>query len=324
MGADKTDKFEGAGCDYAYFNECLPIPKAIFDNVEMRCKGFWWMDFNPRVTKHWIFNDICTRSDVGHLRTTWKDNMYLPAGSRAKILSYSPYAEEANVYVENNKLYYNGAPIDDDNQPPPHPTNIINDDQMFNYKVYYHGIRCAPEGLILNNYRLIDSFPDGLDYIYALDFGFTVDPSALVRYTETETDIYAELLIYTPCDNPDTLAEMFEGVGVEKDKPICADSADKYTGENKGTVEMVVMLAEKGYNIFKVHKNRSVMFWLGSMKKKRLNIVQNKLSDNFTLELENYIFKEINGIKINVPDEKCKDHAIDATRYGHMAWNFYM
>jgi len=318
MGADKVSKFEGAGCDYAYFNEALNVPQEIFDQVEMRCRFFWWMDYNPRVTLHWIYDKVIPRNDVGFLRTTWKDNAYLPAGMRAKILSYSPYAEGQNITVENNELYFNGSIIDENNKPKPHLQNIENgtaDDT--NYKVFYHGIRCAPEGIIIKNYRFIDEFPE-LDYIYANDFGFTNDPNALVKYAETEAEIFVELLIYQPIDNAPDLIKAFEAVGVEKEKPVICDSSDKFKGD-KGSVEMVQMLINSGQKAFKVSKTRTVIYWLGSLKSKRINIINNNLSKKAKLELENYVYKSIHGIQLNEPVDKM-NHFIDATRYGHIAW----
>ena len=40
LGADKPDKFEGAGCDIFWINEMLDVQKAIFDQLEQRCRRF--------------------------------------------------------------------------------------------------------------------------------------------------------------------------------------------------------------------------------------------------------------------------------------------
>ncbi len=97
LGADKPSKFHGASCDYLYFNEMLDISNDVFDQSEMRCRVFWWGDFNPKLTQHWVMN----RPDVSNLVTTWKDNPYISNAEKNKILSYEPTKEniEAGMLV---------------------------------------------------------------------------------------------------------------------------------------------------------------------------------------------------------------------------------
>jgi len=72
LGADgDLSKFMGAGSDYVYFNEVLDIPKEVFDQATMRCRKFWFADFNPKYADHYIFNSVMPRSDVGYLKTTY-------------------------------------------------------------------------------------------------------------------------------------------------------------------------------------------------------------------------------------------------------------
>src|SRR5690606_7278157 len=100
----------------------------------------------------------------------------------------------------------------------------------------------------------------------------------LVKYAEDKYNIWIEPLSYHPIDNAEDLAAYFEAVGVQKDDLIACDSSDKYTGENKGTIEMVRGLKKLGYsNAFKISKTKSVVFWITSMKKKKIHIVKNHL-----------------------------------------------
>src|SRR5690606_18368856 len=89
----------------------------------------------------------------------------------------------------------------------------------------------------------------------------------------------------------------------------------------KGTVEMVNGLHDLGYKeAFKISKTKDVMFWIGSMKKKKIHVVKNHLWKYVKKERENYRFKEINGIIINQPIDK-HNHFWDMARYGHIAYN---
>ena len=261
------------------------------------------------------------RDDTYFTHTTYKNNKHLEQSIINEILGYEPYLP--NSYeVKDYELYYNGELITDKNQPPPHPTNVDNNTaDAFRWKVYGLGLRGSMKGVIYEQLDWIDEFPK-LDYIYANDFGFTNDPNALVKYTEDANNIYFELLIYEPIDNPTDLALGFKAHNVESYKVITCDSSDKYSNA-KGTVEMVSGLNDNGYTeASKVSKTQDIMFWIGKVKEKKLHCVKDDagLWRKVKKERENYIFKEINGKSINKPIDGY-DHALTAMRYGHMTWN---
>lgn len=320
IGADQSNKVHGATSDYLYFNEMLPIQEDVFRNLIMRCSKFWIGDFNPSVTEHWIFNKVITRPDVGHLQTTFRDNPNVPIGQKIEILGYEPWLP-GSYEVIDNIIMHDGLEVGPNNYPPPHPSNIDNGTaDEFMWKVYGLGLRGAMRGVIFKNIIYIDKFPEDLAYIHANDFGFTTDPNALVKYSEEENNIYIELLSYEPIETPEELASFMEALHIDKSLPLPCDSSDKYTGENKGTVEMVKGLKKQGYKAFKISKTKSVMFWLNSMKKKKIHIVRNHLYSYARKEAENYRIKEIDGIPINMPIDKF-NHMWDAARYGHIAFN---
>jgi hypothetical protein len=314
------DGKHGGGCDYAFYNEMMYIPPEVFDQSEMRCRKFWWGDYNPSFTDHYVFDRVVPREDVGFLRTTFLDNKYISPQEKAKILSYEPWLP-GSYEVGDDDVHYNGQPISETNQPPPHPKNIDQGTASeFDWKVYGLGLRGAMQGVIFDRVHWIDKFPD-IDYTYANDFGFTADPNAFGRYAEDDKNIWVELLIYQPIETPDELARTLDALGVERYKPIACDSADKYTGENKGTVEMVKGLKEAGYReAFKISKKKSVMYWILSMKKKKIHVVKNHLWKHVKKERENYRFKEVNGILINQPIDQY-NHFWDMARYGHISHN---
>ncbi|TDQ27637.1 terminase large subunit [Tenacibaculum caenipelagi] len=310
----------GGGCDYAFFNEVMFIREEVFKQVKMRCRIFWWMDFNPCFTDHWVFNTVIPREDVNYLKTTFRENKYISPNELNEILAYEPWLPGSYEVTEDDVLY-NGESISEKNQPPPHPKNVKQGTaSVFDWKVYGLGLRGAMKGVVFNQLTWIEEFPD-VAYTYANDFGFTADPNATVRYAEDENNIWFELLIYESVETPDRLDEMLLECGVEKHLPLACDSSDKYTGENKGTVEMVQGLVDLGWDeAFKISKTKSIMFWLLSMKRKKIHCVKNKLWKHVKKERENYKFKEVNGIQINQPIDKY-NHVWDAVRYGHMSHN---
>ncbi|MFD2592306.1 phage terminase large subunit [Aquimarina hainanensis] len=320
LGCDKLKgSGHGSGCDYAVFNEMMFIDKKTYLQAVKRCRKFWIGDYNPSFTDHWVFNSVITRPDVSFIQTTFKDNPFVSAKEKIEILATEPYLP-GSYEVTEDSILYKGKPVTDKNQPPPHPTNIENGTaDEFEWLVYGLGLRGAMKGVIFKQLNWIDEFPD-IAYTYANDFGFTSDPNALVRYAEDEKNIWFELLSYTPIETVDELDEYMTTIGVEKDTLITCDSSDKHTSENKGTVEMVKGLKNKGWKAKKVKKKRSVMYWILSMKKKKIHCVKNRFWKDVKTERENYRFKEVQGIQINQPIDKY-NHIWDAVRYGHIAHN---
>lgn len=321
LGCDKLKgSGHGSGSDYSIFNEMMFTDKKTFLQAVKRCRKFWLGDYNPSFTDHWVFDSVIPRPDVAFLRTTFKDNPFISQKEKTEILVTEPYLPGSYVVTEDDILY-NGKPVTEKNQPPPHPINV---DQgtadEYEWRVYGLGLRGAMTGVIISQLEWIEELPN-IAHTYANDFGFTNDPNATVKYIEDEYNIWFELLIYQAIDTPEELDSSFEAVGIEKNAVIACDSSDKYTGENKGTVEMVSGLNDLGYDeAFKISKTKSVMYWLSSMKKKKLHCVRDKrgLWKKVKKEKENYKFKEVNGILINQPIDKY-NHIWDAVRYGHMS-----
>lgn len=325
-GADNPNNAHGAPSYMLYFNEMLTIPKVIFDNYTMRCSHMWVGDFNPSVTEHYVFDSIIPRSDVLHIRTTYKDNPQCPPGMVVEIKGYEPFLP-GSYKIINDQICYNNTPsgnwepISETNMPPDHPTNVINKTaDLYLWKVYGLGLRGAMKGVIFENVVWIDKFPEDIGYIYGNDFGFTVDPNATVKYSEDEKNIYIELLLYQSVETPESLNDILIGLGLEKTVPFPMDSSDKYTSQNKGTIEMVKGMKKLGWQAKKISKTKSVIFWITSMKKKTMHIVKNRNVKYAEKEQQNYKFKEVQGIMINVPEDK-NNHMWDAARYCHMAWN---
>lgn len=316
LGADKINKFHGAQCDLLWLNEPLPIAQRIFDQAEMRCKLFWWMDLNPSVTQHWIFEAVQRRSDVGYLRTTYKDNPFISIQEKQKILSYEPWLP-GSYDVIDGKLFYQNALIDETNQPPPHPTNVEEGTaDEFMWKVYGLGLRGSMKGQIFPLVTWIDKWPAGLGFIYGQDFGFIADPSVTVKYAREGRNIFIEPIAYAPTETSEELVQIYEAHNVSKFVPIIADSSDRYISERKGVTRMVSDLFEAGFEVSKVSKTKGKTYWLLDMKKYRIHIVKNHLYNQVLTEQENYKWKEVNGIFINHPEDG-NDHFWDSCFEGN-------
>lgn len=299
------DDGEAPPSDIIFLNEGLEVDdKGKLKGWFMRCRILQVIDWNPKYTQHWCF-ELEGNPGVFFTRSNYKNNKHLSQTIIDEIESYCPWHFDDLELPENERR--------------PHPTNVKNGTaDKYQWLVYGEGKRCAPEGIIFNNVRYIDEWPIDVAPVRGLDFGFTVDPSALVNVGENSTDIFLELLMYESTDDPDIIHEFAIANDLDIRVPCEADSSDKYTGENKGTIEMVKALRKRGWRITKVSKTKSVMYWIGQMKKKRINIIKNHLYHHARKEHENYTLKKVNGIAINQPIDKF-NHFWDGSRYGYMS-----
>lgn len=284
IGLDDKQKLHGRKQDIFWINEAMESEFADFQQLNQRTSELFILDYNPSFTEHWIFNSVIPRPDTKFFRSTQLDNPFLDERIRTEILSYQPTAE--NI------------------------TNGTADDYM--WKVYGLGERAAAQGIIFKHVTWVDSFPKDIDYSYGLDFGFTNDPTALVKLGIKGNDLFVELLLYEPIDNSVTLNEYLQRINIEQYKNITADSSDRYNDN-----EMVRELREQGYNINKVNKGKGINWRIGLLKKHKINIVHNI---NAKREQENYKWREINGILINEPIDKF-NHFWDALGYGYLGIN---
>jgi len=194
IGADKPQM--GAGSDYVFFNEFIHIPQEVFDQYEMRCRKFWFADSNPEFTKHWIYDSVIPRDDVGFLKTTFLDNPYISELERNKILSYKDTPENRRQ-----------GTVDE-----------------YNWKVFGLGERSARKGAVYNHWKIAD-YPDRLDYeIIGIDFGFN-NPTAVVLVGYKDRVMYTKQLIYESDLTNSDLIERLKAMNLQRYQMYC-DSAE--------------------------------------------------------------------------------------------------
>lgn len=288
FGLDGAASSEGMKSDIVFFNEALSgLNKEQYSNIIMRCEALVIMDWNPRFSKHWVF-DLETQPNVFFTRTTFRDNQHLSPAVRDSILAYEPTLE-----------------------------NIANGTaDEYRWKVYGLGVRAAQEGLVFNSVEWINQFPDDVQTtMLGLDFGFTTDPTALVKVAfKPPNNLYLQELLYTPISDPEMLykavAPHFDKVAYNR---CYCDSADKYA---KSDDAMVDTLLRHGLPAFKTKKYAgSVMDGIMHLKRCKIHIVN---SPHFELEVNNYVWQKINGIETGQPIDDF-NHLWDAARYAVLA-----
>lgn len=143
FSSDNGDKLRGARRDRLFMNEANNQTLDAFDQLEVRTKGFVFLDWNPS-NEFWFYTDVKPhREDVDHIILTYKDNEALDAEIVKSI--------EAR---KANKSWWT---------------------------VYGLGQLGEVEGKIYTNWAIIDEIPhEARLERYGLDFGYTNDPSAIV------------------------------------------------------------------------------------------------------------------------------------------------
>lgn len=274
FSADTTSKVHGPARDRLFLNECQNIPYEIARQLFVRTRGLIIMDYNPTAS-FWGNEQIETRPDCVTIHSTYKDNSFLTAEQIREI--------EANQ----------------------HDTNW--------WKVYGLGEFGTLEGLIYT-FELVDEMPPagGLREVYGMDFGFTHDPTAIVRVlADTGRKIaYVDEVAYkTGMLNSDISAVLAE-CDIPKHVHIWADAA-----EPKSIAEIG---RDTGLNIRASNKSAPtrgsrLTFQLQWVQGWRLYIT--KASTNIIREARNYTWaKDRDGNLVNEPIDTW-NHALDAMRY---------
>lgn len=171
------------------------------------------------------------------------------------------------------------------------------------WKIYGTGERAAMLGAIFENWTTGD-FNNTLPYCYGQDYGFSIDPTTLVKVAIDERNklVHCHELLYTT-DQLGTDAIYSANISLI-DKPndlIVADSAED---------RLISDLKRKGLNIVPCVKGQgSVVAGITALQDYKIIITPT--SHNLKRELSNYIW---NDKRAGIPVDAF-NHAIDSLRY---------
>lgn len=175
------------------------------------------------------------------------------------------------------------------------------------YQVYGLGEWAALEGQIYN-WDIQPLPPDiAFDEVwYGGDFGYSVDPSAVVRISRKADEFWIEEVVYkTGLTNPMLASEMYAGDVSGRDT-VYFDAAEPKSIEE---------LRRAGLNIYPCDKGPdSVRAGIDFLKSKRIHIVEG--STNLHREASTYCWRKDKGGNPLPEPAKFNDHLMDATRYG--------
>ena len=290
FSADQEGKVRGPRRHILYINECNNITFETFHQLSIRTSGTIWLDFNPS-NEFWYHTELAEDTDFEELVLTYKDNEALSDSIIREI-------EKAKI-----KAYF-----DPDLELP----DLLNASNIKNYywhnwwKVYGLGLVGTLEGVIFTNWKQIDAVPREARLLgYAIDFGYTNDPTTLVAaYQWNGKIIWDELIYQTGMTNGD-IANRMKSLEVRHSDFIIADSAEPKSIAEINRYGFHVIPADKGPD--------SINFGIDVLQEEEFYVT--KRSTNMIKELRKYMWdKDKTGKTLNKPVDAF-NHCIDPMRY---------
>jgi phage terminase large subunit len=266
ISLDMPQKIRGRKRDLLFCNEANELTQEDWTQLLFRTNEKVILDYNPSEEFHWIYDQVLPRKDVDFFQTTYKDNPFLGDVIKEEI-------ERLRGVDENY------------------------------WRVYGLGERGQARSLVYT-FQTCKEIPKEAKLVsYGLDFGYSSDPTSLVRTYLLEDNMYVDELLYrTGMTNQDIANEM-KVLGLDRSNEIYADSA-----EPKSIEEIYRM----GWNVKPTIKG-SINIGIDIIRRYKLHATES--SYNLIKELRNYKFiEDKNGHMTNKPVDNF-NHALDALRY---------
>jgi hypothetical protein len=277
-------------------------------------------------TWNWIVDVVETRlhnnSQMLYVTTRWDEDD--PAGRFLERDGYYSEANKAGWVVINlpalrtaDIVSYDPRPVGAALWPERHSLERIeaikaNSSLTFN-SLYQQDPRPSTEAMVFPDWIEVDEFPACDVQFAGMDFGYSNDPTTLIRIGLTGKDMYLEELIYeTGLTNPDILQRAhLTKIGVHIE--IIADNAEpKSIEELRRGVTSADGQRLAGLNIKPCTKGPgSVNAGIQKLNEYRVHYTRRSL--NIKREIRNYQWIMAGGVATNTPID-AYNHALDAVR----------
>ena len=272
FSADDASKLRGARRDVLYINECNNVTFESYNELAIRTKKEVYLDFNP-ANEFWVHTELKDEPDSDFIILTYLDNEALDKSIIDQI--------EKNKEKAKTSEYWRNW-----------------------WNVYGLGLVGSLEGVVFNNWKIMDILPEDARLIgIGLDFGYSVDPTAIVEvYQYNGQRIVNEKVYRTGMLNSDIAKEL------PKHVVVYADSAEPKSIEE---------IRRQGITIKGVTKGKdSINYGIDVMQRQDYLVTAN--STNLIKELRGYLWDtDKTGVRLNKPAGG-NDHIIDALRYHEM------
>ena len=251
-----------------FMNEANGLPYSVFKQLNIRATHKTFIDYNP-TSEFWAHEKLIGTDNVAFFISNYEHNPFLHDNIRDEIIK-------------------------------------LKDEDPQLWRVYGLGQTGKIEGLVFNT-KVVDEMPEYLDKVgYGMDFGFSNDPTTLIKCGLSDGGIYLQEIIYQKGLTNSDINKLFKDAGLTKRDAIYADSADP---------KSIKELRLYGWNITGADKGAdSILYGIGLLKQYgTLNI--HRQSHNLTKEAAAYKWKvSRQGEKENKPIDAF-NHGWDAVRY---------
>ena len=266
ISLDQPVKVRGRKRHLLFINEANELFWEDWQQLLFRTSDKIILDYNPSEEYHWIYDKIIPREDAHFLKTTYKDNPFL----------------EQSLIDEIERLKYT--------------------DEQY-WQIYGLGEKGISKATIFD-YVECNQVPFEAEVVsFGMDFGFTNDPTALVKVSKFDNNLYIEELLYRTMMTTGDIHNFLKGK-VNRE-PIYADSSEP---------RIIEELRRMGWSIRASLKGKdSVNAGIDLLKRFKIHI--HKDSTNAIQEFRNYKWLEDKTGKLtNKPEDK-NNHIADAVRY---------
>jgi phage terminase large subunit len=272
FSADSEEKLRGSRRTTLYVNECNNITYDAYLQLSIRTSGEIFLDYNPS-SKFWVNTEVIGQPETDFIILNYKDNEGLPENVINMLESNREKAKTSSYWENWCRVYLDGE------------TGQI-------------------EGTIFTDYEIIDKIPDEARLIgYGLDFGFSVDPAALIAVYKYNDDIVVDEVIYqTGLLNSD-LAKLMKTYNVSGE--IFADSAEP---------KSIQELKRFGFQVKPVEKGKdSINYGIQTLQQKHMMVTRG--SKNLLDEFSKYMWKKNRDGGFDTTPIDAYNHGCDALRY---------
>jgi phage terminase large subunit len=188
ISADMPQKLRGRKHNVIYADESNELTFEDFNQLNMRCEEKMLFSFNPSDNFHWLY-DLMERDNAVLVKSTYKDNPFLPKAQRQEI------------------------------------ENLKNVDESY-YRIYALGEKGVSRTTIFTHHReyFEHELPATEDTLYAIDFGFN-NETAMCQTWFIDNKAYVKELIYKSGLTTSDLITLMNFIGIPKGKTIVCDGA---------------------------------------------------------------------------------------------------
>ena len=270
LSVDEPQKIRGRKRNIAFLNEANELTQEDYRQINMRCTDKMILDFNPSEVTHWIYDEVIPRHDAETWITTYKDNLFLSDDLVYEIERMKDRDPDYwRVYGMGQKAFYSNRQI-------------------------------------FQNWNFIEKseFPEFDNPVIGIDFGFSVDQTAICLLQKFNEKIYIQELCYKTGMTNQDIADFLKARG--HDDTLCYyDSAEPKSGEELRRQGIICKPAIKGAG--SINAGISLL--------KEYDIFVDKDSKNIFKEFQSYYWQQLkDGTIINKPQDK-NNHMMDSIRY---------